>query len=180
MALIAGTRTRIWVALKTGNSKPPPHDCYLLARPSFLKRALALFPDARDILHCPSGSIHGVPGITVDKVRDGVRCPQVRADASALPFADSSFDLILSDPPYSDLDAQKYGTGHFPLRKAMREFHRVLRPHGHLGLLHLMFPSFSNKVWKCVATIGVLTGTNARVRVFSIFECLKEAPGMKP
>ena len=115
----------------------------------------------------------GVPGITVDKVRDAVRCPQVVADARALPFQNNSFDLILSDPPYSDKDAENYGTGHFPFRKAMREFHRVLRPNGHLALLHVMTPSFSTKVWKWVGMIGVLTGTNSRMRVLSIFECLK-------
>jgi SAM-dependent methyltransferase len=141
---------------------------------TFLKRALALFPDARDILHCPSGTVQGVPGITVDMVRDAVRCPQVVADACALPFRDESFDLSLSDPPYSDQDAKNYGTGHFPLRRAMQEFHRVLRPHGHLGLLHVMTPAFSPKLWKWVGMIGVLTGTNARARVFSIFECMKE------
>ncbi|MFY9731965.1 MAG: methyltransferase domain-containing protein, partial [Candidatus Acidiferrales bacterium] len=135
--------------------------------------ALALFPGAKDILHCPSGTIEGVPGVTVDKVRDAVRCPQIIADACALPFSGNSFDLILSDPPYSDEDAEKYGTGHFPLRKAMQEFHRVLRPHGHLALLHVMAPSFSTKVWKWVGMIGVLTGTNSRMRVLSIFECLK-------
>jgi SAM-dependent methyltransferase len=146
---------------------------------TFLNRALALFPLAENILHCPSGAIQGVPGITVDKVKDAARCPQVVADACALPFQDSSFDLTLSDPPYSDHDAERYGTGHFPLRKAMREFHRVLKPHGHLGLLHVMIPSFSKEVWNCVATIGVLTGTNARARVFTIFECLKDVHRVK-
>jgi hypothetical protein len=57
----------------------------------------------------------------------------------------------------------------------MQEFHRVIRPHGHLGLLHVMAPAFSTKVWKWVGTIGVVTGTNSWMRVFSIFECLKGA-----
>jgi SAM-dependent methyltransferase len=141
---------------------------------TFLKRALALFPDAKNILHCPSGTVELVRGVTVDKVRDAVRCPQVVADACALPLIDDSFDLVLSDPPYSDGDAENYGTGHFPLRKAMQEVHRVLRPHGHLGLLHVMAPAFSTKVWKWVGMIGVVTGTNSRMRLFSIFESLKE------
>jgi SAM-dependent methyltransferase len=147
---------------------------------TFLKRALALFPGATDVLHCPSGTIEGVRGITVDKVRDAVRRPQIVADACSLPFQDNSFDLVLSDPPYSDADAEHYGTGHFPLRKVMREFHRVLRPHAHLALLHLMTPTFSTKLWKWVGTIGVVTGTNSRMRVLSIFECLKEeaVPGL--
>ncbi len=136
-------------------------------------------PWAIEILHCPSGTIEGVRGITVDKVRDAVRRPQIVADACSLPFQDYSFDLVLSDPPYSDEDAEHYGTGHFPLRKAMREFHRVLRPHGHLALLHVMTPAFSTKLWKWVGMIGVVTGTNSRIRLFSIFECLKEETGLR-
>lgn len=139
---------------------------------TFLKRALALFPSAKTILHCPSGAIRGVPGITVDKVRDAVRCPQVVADACMLPFSSNCFDLVLSDPPYSDKDTEHYGTGHFPLKKAMQAFHRVLRPHGHLALLHVMTPAFSTKVWKWIGMIGVVTGTNSRMRVLSIFERL--------
>jgi SAM-dependent methyltransferase len=142
---------------------------------TFLKRALALFPGAKNILHCPSGTVQTAVGITVDMVKDAVRCPQVVADACALPFSSKSFDLVLSDPPYSDLDAENYGTGHFPLRKAMQEFHRVLRPHGHLALLDVMTPAFSTKVWKWVGMIGVVTGTNSRMRVLSIFERLKSA-----
>ena len=52
----------------------------------------------------------------------------------------------------------------------MREFHRVLRPHGHLALLHIMTPAFSTKLWKWVGMIGVVTGTNSRMRLLSIFE----------
>ena len=73
---------------------------------TFLKRALALFPGAKNILHCPSGTVQTAVGITVDMVKDAVRCPQVVADACALPFSSKSFDLVLSDPPYSDLDAE--------------------------------------------------------------------------
>jgi hypothetical protein len=142
---------------------------------TFLKRALALFPTAKDILHCPSGTVQTAAGITVDMVRDAVRCPKIVADACALPFSAESFNLVLSDPPYSDKDAENYGTGHFPLKKAMQEFHRVLRPHGHLALLHVMTPAFSTKLWKWVGMIGVVTGTNSRMRVLSIFECLKDA-----
>jgi SAM-dependent methyltransferase len=115
----------------------------------------------------------------VDKIRDAVRCPQIVAEACALPFQDDSFDLVLSDPPYSDKDAKNYGTGHFPLRKAMQEFRRVLRPNGHLALLHVMTPAFSIKLWKWVGTIGVVTGTNSRMRVLSIFERLEDGTALQ-
>jgi hypothetical protein len=44
--------------------------------PTFLKRALSLFPNAKDILHCPSGTV--THGTTVDLMRDEVRQPQIR------------------------------------------------------------------------------------------------------
>jgi SAM-dependent methyltransferase len=135
--------------------------------PGFLKRALALFPDARDILHCPSGTVTG-PGITVDSISDGIRCPQIIASADALPFPDNSFDLILSDPPYSAEDSAKYGCDPFPLGKFIKEAHRILRPGGHLGMLHVYYPSYRRKEWKLDALIMVITGFLRRARVFSI------------
>ena len=44
--------------------------------PTFLARALALFPDAKDILHAPSGAVIG-PGTTLDAISDDNRHPQV-------------------------------------------------------------------------------------------------------
>jgi len=139
--------------------------------PTFLKRALALFPNVPHdkILHCPSGTVTG-PGITVDKVKDDVRCPQVVASADALPFPDGSFELYLSDPPYSDKDAEHYGTGHFPFHAAMREAHRVLRPGGVLGMLHLWIPSYSRKAWRLRGIIAVVTGWSKRIRAFSLLQ----------
>src|ERR1700752_4929145 len=61
--------------------------------PTFLRRALALFPQAQNVLHCPSGTVQH--GVTVDIMQDEVRRPMIQADAARLPFADSSFDLYL-------------------------------------------------------------------------------------
>lgn len=83
---------------------------------TFLKRVLALFPTAKDILHCPSGTITG-PGVTVDLISDQQRKPQFIACATALPFADNSFELYISDPPYSHADSKKYGTPPFKSKK---------------------------------------------------------------
>ena len=58
--------------------------------------------------------------------RLGLEVRAARADAEALPFADSSFDLVLGHAVLH----------HLPnLRRAFTEFHRVLRPGGVLGLL---------------------------------------------
>jgi SAM-dependent methyltransferase len=85
-----------------------------------------------------------------------------------LPFADNSFDLILSDPPYSAEDSAKYGCPPFPLGGFVKEAHRILRPGGHLGMLHVYYPAYSRKQWKLEALIMVITGFLRRARVFSI------------
>ena len=137
--------------------------------PTFLKRAIALFPDAKDILHCPSGTVTG-PGITIDAIRDDVRCPQIVSDASSLPLPDKSLDLILSDPPYTPKDSEKYGCKPFPLGKFMKECRRTLRPGGYLGMLHTYYPSYRRKEWKLVGLIAVVTGFQRATRMFSVFQ----------
>ncbi len=139
--------------------------------PTFLKRAIALFPDAKDILHCPSGTVTG-PGLTIDATRDEVRCPQIIACASSLPLPNDSLDLVLSDPPYSPRDSAKYGHAPFPLVAFMNEAHRTLRVGGHLGMLHTYYPSYHRKRWKLVGLIAVVTGFQRATRMFSIFERL--------
>jgi SAM-dependent methyltransferase len=136
---------------------------------TFLKRALALFPSAERILHCPSGTVTG-PGMTVDLVRDKIRQPQIVASADRLPFKPCSFDLYLSDPPYNDHHCKIYNCPPYPLRLAMREAHRVLRPGGYFALLHFNWPSFHPSEWQLKGLIGVVTGANRASRIFSLFE----------
>lgn len=144
--------------------------------PTFLRRAKALFPLAKRILHVPSGTIHD--DITVDRVLDGVRRPKILADAAQLPFRDHSFDLVLSDPPYTPADSEKYGCKPYPLGKAMKEARRVLRPGGHLGMLHTYYPSYRRKQWKLTALIAVVTGFQRATRMFSVFERLADQPAL--
>jgi SAM-dependent methyltransferase len=136
---------------------------------TFMKRALALFPGALDILHCPSGTVTG-PGVTVDLIRDEQRQPQHLANAHALPFLDNTFDVYLSDPPYSNADSVKYGCPPFKGKVAMAEARRVLKPGGYYGLLNVRYPSFKRKDWNFLALIAVVTGANRVVRLFTIFQ----------
>ena len=56
--------------------------------------------------------------------RLGLTVKAARADAESLPFADSSFDLVLGHAVLH----------HLPdLRRAFDEFHRVLRPGGRIA-----------------------------------------------
>jgi ParB-like chromosome segregation protein Spo0J len=139
--------------------------------PTLLDRALALFPDAKKIVHCPSGTVLG-PGVTIDLIRDDIRCPQIVADAAQLPLPSGSADTMLSDPPYTDADSAIYGCAPFPLKAFMDEAHRVLCRGGYLGILHLYIPPYRATDWKLVATIAVLTGFCRATRMFSIFERL--------
>jgi hypothetical protein len=139
--------------------------------PTFLKRALALFPSAKDTFHCPSGTVMG-PGLTVDRFSDDVRCPQLVADAADLPLESESMDLGLSDPPYTDKDSEIYGCSPFPLKKFMQEAKRVLRPGGYLGILHTIFPPYRRDEWKVVALIGVVTAPGRAVRLFTVLQRL--------
>ena len=147
---------------------------------NFLQRALSLFPGIEPgrILHCPSGSLNGnvlrVPGVTVDLVKDEARQPQIVASADNLPFLKNSFDLILSDPPYSDEHSARYGTPHYPLIRSFREFRRVLAPGGYMGLLHQYYPPFRRTDWTMPALIGVCSGSNRKMRMFAVFQTTKK------
>ena len=68
-----------------------------------------------------------------------VATDRVNADACALPFADASFDLVISSECIEHtLDP----------RRALAEIHRVTRPGGHFVI------TVPNQVWRFSATIG--------------------------
>jgi SAM-dependent methyltransferase len=140
--------------------------------PTFLKRASALFPDARTVLHAPSGSLVGLPEghVTLDMYEDDVRKPMFKGDCGNMPFDAETFDLILSDPPYSEADSRLYGCAKFPERKFMEECHRVLNPGGYLGFLAYHYPSFRRSDWKLCGLFAVVTGFSRRTRMFSVFQ----------
>ena len=137
--------------------------------PTFLARALALFPEAGDILHAPSGQLIDIPGTTFDLISDNVRHPDIQGDCANLPFEDESFDLILSDPPYTKKDSEIYGCPPFPIRKFVKEAHRVLRKGGYLGMLHTYYPSYRKADFNLIGLVAVITGFCRATRVFSIF-----------
>lgn len=143
--------------------------------PTFLKRALALFPNAKDILHAPSGSISNMPKghVTLDMYEDDVRRPMFKGDCGSMPFKDNSFDLVLSDPPYSEEDSRLYGCAKFPEKKFMNECRRVLRPVSYLGFLAYHYPSYRRAEWKLEGLFAVVTGFSRRTRIFSVFKSLK-------
>lgn len=142
---------------------------YGMYPPTYLDRILSLFPNAKCILHCPSGTIKNNGDITIDCIVDENRKPMIRADAGNLPFKNRTFDLILSDPPYSKEDSKKYGCKPFPLGKMLKESHRILKLGGYLCVLHLYCPRYRRKDFDLQGLITIMTGFQRRVRILSIF-----------
>jgi SAM-dependent methyltransferase len=143
--------------------------------PTFLKRTLALFPDAKNVLHAPSGSLVDLPAghVTLDIYEDDVRKPMFKGDCGTMPFPDNAFDLVLSDPPYTEEDSRLYGCAKFPEKKFMSECRRTLRPGGYLGFLAYHYPSYRRSEWRLRGLFAVVTGFSRRTRMFSVFEVQK-------
>lgn len=139
----------------------------------FLERALALFPNAKDILHFPSGKLKNIPGTTVDLAKDKSRCPMIVASNGILPFSDNSLDLFLSAPPFHSGYAGDYKSTTFSITKMFKEAHRVLRPGGYVGILHTFIPQYKKTMFILVGTIGVVTGVEIPTRCFALFKSIK-------
>jgi len=120
------------------------------------------------VLHLCSGSV--ITGIRVD-IRHEMN-PTVVADVVQTPFANESFDFILSDPPYSeDYATNLYGTGeNYPKPGAiLKEAQRLLRPRGLFGFLHFQIP-MSRKPMRLVNVYGITTGAGYAIRAWSLFQ----------
>jgi hypothetical protein len=169
----------------------------------YLDRVMALFPDAGDaILHAFSGALPPGPYSRVDVVdRRGVpdaRFHQVDVCAlAAYPEWTGRFALVCADPPYSDADADRYGTRMVDRRRAMAALARVTAPGRFLVWLDCVWPMHRKDTWQTVGRvlldelvddvplaedampedswqvagrIGLVRSTNHRVRLVSIFE----------
>lgn len=142
--------------------------------PGYLRRVLALFPDAERVLHLFSGSLQRPPEarglwVSLDLVADADRSPTVRGSATALPFRDRTFDLVLADPPYSRDDAKRYGVPMPNRRQVLRELHRVVEPGGVLVWLDCALPMYRKVDWDWFGAVGLARSTNHRFRSVVMF-----------
>lgn len=176
----------------------PIADTWILARSKvryygaypagFLSRARALLGVTIDqpVLHLCSGMVRDYPfdgvgdnDITVDLdpslepdyIHD-VRVSLSRDVTSPLGQGHVPIAAILSDPPYTEADADHYTVGRDVLPTPGDILQRgleLLTPGQRLGLLHYVWPK-PPEGFKNIAVVTVLVGFNNRARLYSVYE----------
>jgi hypothetical protein len=154
----------VWVIGNYYRNRNEYYGCY---PHSYLERIKSLFPDCEKRLHLFSGSVQEDDTFDINPEY----CPTYLGDAHKLSsIVKKRYDLILADPPYSDEDANHYGTPMINRNRVIRESAKVLEPGGFLVWLDQVYPIFRKKELKTVGAIGVIISTNHRVRVAFIFK----------
>lgn len=144
----------------------------------YLKRIMTLFPDVKDILHLFSGSVKSSQTATRREwtfdIKEDMN-PDVVGDAHELYkyWASRKFDVIFADTPYSEEDANHYGTPMVNRNKVVKECYKVLKVGGFLVWLDQVYPMYRKTELKLVGTIGLIRSTNHRVRMVFIYQKVK-------
>jgi hypothetical protein len=135
---------------------------------TYLRRMGALFPDKRRVLHLFSGHVDLtlMPGDTVDINPD--LNPTYVDDAQRLADVPlENYDLVMADPPYSEDDAERYGTTMVKRNTVLKALHR-LRAGTHVVWLDQVLPMYRKDVFAVDAVIGMVKSTNHRFRVATV------------
>ena len=137
---------------------------------TYLERVGSMFPDATKVLHLFSGSIPPGNYIRFDRLPGA----DVVGDAERLSsyFPPKSFDLVYSDPPYSQEDCDHYGCAMVNRNKVLSECVKVLEPSGFIVWLDQVLPMFRKIELKMCGVIGMVKSTNHRFRVVTLFRKL--------
>jgi hypothetical protein len=146
----------------------------------YLRRIRALFPDKRRILHIFSGKVDlaALPGDTVDIHPD--LGPTYVDDAQRLEGVPlETYDLILADPPYSEDDAERYGTTMVKRNVVLRALQRA-SVGTHIVWLDQVLPMYRKDSFAVDAVIGMVKSTNHRFRVVTVFRRADSALNFKP
>lgn len=176
-----GSLTATWVI---GNDYRNPSPLYGSYPRGYLKRLGALFPDLRGrdvVLHAFSGSLKAGPYTRLDIVARRTRpellgdvydvwhLAHVRATQQGRLTA-KKFGLVMADPPYSKIDAEKYGTKPIVRRRVLAALATVTAAGGYLCWLDTCWPQHRKTQWRTVGFITVIRSTEHRVRLLTIFE----------
>lgn len=137
---------------------------------TYLRRVKALFPDDSRTLHLFSGrvDVEAFPGDTVDINAD--LSPTYVDDAQTmLNVPLENYQMVLCDPPYSDDDAEHYGTTMVKRNAVMRVLQRL--PKGaYVVILDQVLWMWRKDYFDLQAVIGVVRSSNHRFRVVSVFK----------
>jgi hypothetical protein len=143
--------------------------------PWYLPRLAALFPDIpqEEWLHLYAGSLtDATPGwkLELRPPGDGVAPAHVRADARHLPFLRGCFRFTAADPPYTELDAERYHTPAGLNKPAVvRDVATVTHAGGFLAWLDTTLPIYHGETWQHFGMILVQRSCNHRTRLCSLF-----------
>lgn len=170
----------VWILAR---SKVPYYGAYPAG---FLARARALIGCklSDPVLHVCGGMVRKYPfkgfgrnDRTLDM--DPKLKPNFKQDArEPLPKRSGRFMWagILSDPPYTDDDADKYlpGKKYLPTaRVILRNALKVVPVGGKVGILHYHAPRPDKTRAKFIACVAVVVGYENRVRLFSVYERIR-------
>jgi hypothetical protein len=156
-----------------GNDYRAQSTLYGAYPPGLLPRIMALYGvpvNPEHVLHAFSGSLLPGPYVRLDINPD--REPDIVGDVCDAPslLGGDRFDLVVADPPYTRVDAERYGTPMVNRRKAIAALAEVTRPGGWLCWLDTQWPIHRKAQWRTCGRVTVIRSTNHRVRLMTIFE----------
>lgn len=137
---------------------------------TYLRRIKLLFPDKQRVLHMFSGKVDTdqLPGDTVDLLPE--LNPTFVDDCQELTQVPlEQYDLLLCDPPYSQEDADHYGTTMVTRNKIFKTLGKRLTPETHVVWLDQFRPMYRKDQFQLEGMIGVSRSTNHRYRCIEIF-----------
>ena len=156
----------IWVM---GNNYTTKTELYGAYPYQYLERIYTLFPLIKGkTLHLFSGSLPDSPDY--DKVDFNVG---IDAENMADILPHNFYELILSDPPYSVEDCDRYGCCMVKRNVVFKECFKVLKEGGILIWLDQVLPNYKKIEFKIIGRIGMVKSTNHRFRVITIFQKVK-------
>lgn len=158
----------IWII---GSMYGKDSDYYGAYPHSVKKRILSLFPDCQKVLHLFSETVHDEGAITYDikasnnpTICDDVRNITKHKDELA------DVDLIMADPPYGKEEFAKYGVEVFNKTKVMSDLGKVAKAGCCLAWFDQFVPMYKRETWALMGYIGLIIGTNTRIRCLSLFQ----------
>lgn len=168
------TATERWLygVWMIGNDYHNKADYYGEYPPSYLKRIYSLFPDIKndEILHLFSGSLGDEEKGDKFDINPSLNPTFVGNAENLSKIVTKKYKLILADPPYTQEDAEHYGTPMVSRNKVVKECVEIMEKGSFLVWLDQAYPMFSKEVLQLVGTIGIIRSTNHRFRFSLIWE----------